>query len=329
MSRIDFTDDLDTDEAWDDLDEDDEDDLFDDDLDEVSAPRTVGPYAHALSEVPPCPPGMGNGYAPSFVDDRWRLAGRLARSRCPIAHDDHWVELAARFLQRLVACRDDAERQQLAQDMPDIDGAYRLHQSTDKLARGLVEARLLARQSFEQVGQACHLRPQVVEAYHNVFFDLTGKLQAKGYIMSEVIGASFMVPIDEKDVDILLKQYGHGAGPFAVDDLERYLRHGLTIPRKLDSLTRAQLEDLYGLLLARAFVLSSTLPPMKIGRVALLLDLINALERLIGAYPEASPEGRPSGILASLADQQEWWQIWRTATVAASSGRAPRATKAS
>jgi hypothetical protein len=67
-----------------------------------------------------------------------------------------------------------AERGDLAREMPDVDAAYRPH--GDKLCRAIVEARLLARQSFGQVAAACSLSPATATAYEALFFIVTDNL---------------------------------------------------------------------------------------------------------------------------------------------------------
>ena len=55
-----------------------------------------------------------------------------------------------------------------------IEQAYRLHAAPDALQRCEIEARLLAGESFEQIAEKCNSTPEVIEAFHALFFDVRG-----------------------------------------------------------------------------------------------------------------------------------------------------------
>src|SRR3984957_11759173 len=112
------------------------------------------------------------------VDSRWHrindLAdfGKLVRSE----FDDDWVIRGLRYVNSLRACRDKADRERLVHEFPDLDAAYRLHTTADKMKRTVVEARLLARQTVEEVAAACNLPVDAVIAYEKIFFQVLGRL---------------------------------------------------------------------------------------------------------------------------------------------------------
>jgi hypothetical protein len=136
--------------------------------------------------------------------------------------------------------------------MPDLDAAYRLHISPDKLARGIVEASLLAGLSIEQVAKTTGLSSGAVEAYAALFFNVEGKLHANLYVLHEALGPRFLHGLTEEDVDVFMKWAAYVQGPLALPVLVRYFRFGCVIPESLDGLSHAELEELHARLTVRA-----------------------------------------------------------------------------
>jgi hypothetical protein len=288
-----------------------------DDFDDaVPNEQQAGPYASCLDGVPAWDP-----LSESAVDARWRRAVSLAKSRGSInTGEDVWVVRTANFLRRLATCRDEADRQRLTTDMPEIGAAFQLRTGTDKLARGLVEARLLTGMNLGDVAAACGLTVGTVEMYHQVFFDVQTRLNAKNYIMCEAIGEKAWHGVEVSDVDVFLKQYGFLKGPILVDVLERFFRGQWSVPCKLDGQSKETLQELHLMLGARALVLSRVLPFKQQFRVTLLADLLEHLQALIESWPQsAQPPHQPATFL-QLAAREEW-AAWRKLTIAASTGR--------
>src|SRR4051812_28996114 len=98
------------------------------------------------------------------VDARWQRITDLADRGEPALHrwDDAWVRRGLDFLNRLRACQTEADRERLAQDLPDLDTAHRLHASADPLPRAILEARLLAGLSVADAATTCSLTQATV-----------------------------------------------------------------------------------------------------------------------------------------------------------------------
>jgi hypothetical protein len=79
------------------------------------------------------------------LNHRWLCAGCLVeQGQHPSSrYDDSWVEQAVQYLTALATCRDDADRQHLAGQMPAIAQANALHHAHSPLLRWAVEARVL------------------------------------------------------------------------------------------------------------------------------------------------------------------------------------------
>jgi hypothetical protein len=257
------------------------------------------------------------------VDARGRIAGRLfpgVRSH----GSDPWIDKAVRYLHARRACRTGADRESLAQKMPDLHTAYQLYEGDDRLARGTVEGRLLSGQTIEEVAAACNLTAGAVAAYHALFFDVMGRLKARSYILNYAIGVGPCDELSEEDVDVILKRAGFLKGPIFLEWVLRYYRTELKVPSRLEGLSREQLADLHDLLSVRNLILAWVLPAEDMGRVTLLQALLDELKGLIDAWPGPTVEGqKPGHVVLSLtpADREAWWAVWRQAAGAADAGR--------
>jgi hypothetical protein len=130
---------------------------------------------------------------------------------------DPWIASAMAYLQARQACVTTKETDRLARKMPHVHAAYVLYTSRDKLARGLVEARLLAGQSIEQTAAACGLPAEVVHCYEALFFRVRGLLQHRLHIRNYAFPPPGWDDCTEADVDEHLKRAGFLKGSVMVD----------------------------------------------------------------------------------------------------------------
>jgi hypothetical protein len=294
------------------------------------AQRTPEPYHDALKDEPSWTMELCPSNPNQPVDARWRLAVNHVQNRFRDTTDrDEPTTRAIDFLYALVACADEAQRERLAQDMPAMDAAYRLHRTEDKLARGLLEARLLTRMPFAEVATSCEISEETVQLYHDLYMNVRSKLHLREWIVDRAIGEKAWYGIKEEDVDVFLKHLGFLKGPFMIQALERYFREGLKIPDTLEGLTREQLVDLKLKVGARSVILIRVLPPEKSQRAWLLHELEQRLQTLIASW---SDDTRPLGqasLLAAItpAEQEQWWREWRKVAVAAHTGKKPKGKK--
>jgi hypothetical protein len=213
---------------------------------------------------------------------RWLRAVDLADNRQP-AHeeDDHWVRQAMRFCHRLRHSPGAAALEELAQDMPALFQAHSLFTAPPSFQRWEIEARLLTHEPFEQVALKCASQPEVIDAYHAVFFHVRDRLDASGYIRNMVIGPKLLFGLTEDDVDIILKLYAYNGGPYVLDLLVDYYRHPPVVPEHLEQLAPEALEELRTKLLIRAAILARVLPidDTLVKKLELLLDAVAVLEQ--------------------------------------------------
>ncbi len=276
------------------------------------------------------------------VDARAQIVGELAGGTAlPRSfRKDPWVQRGLAYVRARQACRTEADRDRLSRKVPDLDAAYRLREATDKVARGAVEGRLLGGQTADEVGAACGFAPEAVRAYHALFFDVAGKLDALCYVLCEAVGPKHFRGLTEGDPDVILRWAGYLKGPLLVEALERYFRHGVRVPDGLQGAGREELEELALMLSMKALVLSRVLPWRQSGRVLRLLSLIQELERYVASHAAAQSaaaaadggEGRAAwpgsldgsarsgsgeAVPAAGAGPSAWWAAWTAALRAA------------
>ncbi|MCE9564152.1 MAG: hypothetical protein K8U57_19080 [Planctomycetes bacterium] len=105
-------------------------------------------------------------------------SGELADPRV----DDRWVETA----QRLVMSLDAPTQNSLPEA---VRAAYDLSRASE-LPRQLLEAQLLTPRTHAEVASVCSLPEDVVEAFHELFFDVRPKLRYRDWIQHWAIGGA-------------------------------------------------------------------------------------------------------------------------------------------
>jgi hypothetical protein len=229
------------------------------------------------------------------VDWRRRWATNLLDGDEPLSPaDDHAVQEAAAFLRAWRGCQDEPDRLRLALDMPALYGAHQLYLAADAFVKSEVEARMLTEESYAQIAEKCGRDPQVIEAYHETFFDVRDRLHAEGYVLHQVIGPKAHAGLTEADVDVILKLYAYAGGPLVLDALVRYYRDPPTLPDHPELLGAAELQELRTKLLLKASILAHTLPANASGlkKMAVLADAVKVIRsalRTDAAGPVPTP----------------------------------------
>jgi hypothetical protein len=202
-------------------------------------------------------------------DRRWRRCLYLLRHRHRpfIDHDDDATRAGWRYLREGRVCRNRRDHDRLAERHPAVAPAHHLYSREASLRRAEVEARLLARQSDEDVAAQCSLSAAAVRAYHDLFFQVRDALGAEYYIYHVVIGPKVHAGLGEDDTDILLKLLGYAHGPLMVDLALRYFRTPPALPARLDDLDAAASADVHLLLQLRQLIRTMVAPARaRVGR---------------------------------------------------------------
>lgn len=257
-------------------------------------------------------------------DARWRIAEAIATglaSRRNFAKDlDEWVKLAVKYLLALQQCQSDDDREQLAQHLPHVHGAYQLH-NADKLTRGIAEARLLAGQAREEVATSCDLSVETVTAYEALFFRVDRRNSRLSIITQAVGSKVWDGTLTENDPDVLLKWLGYYTGPLFLEPIIRYFRFGLEVPLHLGEVSRADLEELVVMLQVKSMIQAHTLPFPQCNRALRLFELSLELKSFIEAstaqLPGEAGTGQQESVVRGDSDPCRWWSQWREAALAA------------
>ena len=149
---------------------------------------------------------------------RWQRAQSLAGGDKPISRkmDDSPTCRTAKFLQRRARCKTDQQRAALADKFADIAIAQQIYERGREV-RWLIEAQLLAGVTAAQVAKSSGTSEAAVNTYEQLFFHVSDRLDAHGYIATTVFGRKLLYrewTLDDKDV--LLKWFAFMGGPVAL-----------------------------------------------------------------------------------------------------------------
>lgn len=228
---------------------------------------------------------------------RWlRCQYLLEYHRPPTLEDDPITDDAYHFLLVWRRCRDDAQRQQVAQAYPVLTEAHRLFEIASLRERAEVEARLLAGERDESIGGKCKLSPEVVHLFHELFFDVRSYLQASLYIVNMAIGPKYHYGLQADDYDVLLKIAGYTLGVSGVEELLAYWADPPVWPVALALLDDKALETLRHKLQMQSWILSLTLPAdhATATRLPVIRQML-ARAGVLGSGSESDENGHRSG----------------------------------
>jgi hypothetical protein len=169
--------------------------------------------------------------------DRHPTPGRCAK------RDDEFIKKARNFVLRWRGYDDAKEREhELYEEFGGLYFAYEIYERTDEMPETalIMQSRLLARQTPEQVAEAMRCSVDTVEWYERLFFNISDRLDARDWITQHVLLPAAMRSInhnqasDDDDYGILpfkdstvarpfldgtLKMFAYFGGTFVVDVL--------------------------------------------------------------------------------------------------------------
>jgi hypothetical protein len=240
------------------------------------------------------------------VDARWQVAQAIVDKHAT-RHDfrrvmDEYVEQAVRYIVARGRCGGDEDVRRLADRMPQVHAAYVLRNTDDKLARGLVEARLLAGLTVAETAAACNVRVEILQWYEALFFRVVGLRQHRNYILCEAFPNAFWANYTEDDVDVHLKRAGFLKGPLLVDLVERYYRYDWSVITNVANLSRAEIDELSQMIMTEALILTWVQPIERMQRVFNLCELSQELHRLAALPTDTSPGDPILGHVISSSD---------------------------
>ncbi|MBI2823150.1 MAG: hypothetical protein HYX69_00500 [Planctomycetia bacterium] len=142
---------------------------------------------------------------------RWELAGALssALSLDDIGSLDPALARAARLRRSLQAAPADA----LPADLTDMAVAYQITQM--ELRKWHLQARLLARETTEEIADRTGFSEATVDFYEEVFFNVRPHLSARGWIRATVLEAI----MDQSERAFQLAELGYLGGPCVLESV--------------------------------------------------------------------------------------------------------------
>lgn len=156
------------------------------------------------------------GVATAFhisVDWRWQRVLDLdaAKASASRSRDDRWVQRAYNYQKRkaLLNIRTEAR---LTAAYPDIHLAFEIHSNQCSHFKWIIEAAVLANVSREELSEYLAIPVKVIEAYEMLYFDVRGKLKAKGYVAGSILGPIFAAGVSGNDPDGFWKVLAFNGG---------------------------------------------------------------------------------------------------------------------
>lgn len=160
---------------------------------------------------------------PNRVTDwRWQLGQYCVEHQLRLSRrqDDAWVRKSRRFIRRLRGCHNDGDYLRLEWDQPDIYWAHRVYGSRLKSDRNLrceLEARLLARQTDDEIEGYCCLTKAAIAAFEKLFFNVRPRLEKPSYVVHVAVGDAMHDGLSATDYPELWRLFGYFGGPTLVD----------------------------------------------------------------------------------------------------------------
>ena len=151
---------------------------------------------------------------------RWELACLLIQQQRRIStrNDDAWVQAAVRFKRRLERSNGAAALGRLKSSEPGLFAAYELFDSGG-FPRWRVEAWLLTGLSMLELANRSGLPVAAVEAFEALFFNVSDRLDAAGYITTIAIGG--LAAGEQPSKESVVKAFAYYSGPLILEVLLR------------------------------------------------------------------------------------------------------------
>ena len=151
-----------------------------------------------------------------FKRARWLIQ---SKKQARLVQDDAITKAVRRYLMLKDKCKDDTDIMALESKFPGIFWADEIYRTENMDTRWSVEARLLSRQSLEDIASKCNTTAETIMWYERVFFNVIPHLDRLDYIVNVVMGQSVHSGLYERDYDLLWKMLGYSYGPIFLDAL--------------------------------------------------------------------------------------------------------------
>lgn len=217
-----------------------------------------------------------------ILKDRGRLPSRML--------DDEEIWRLYRFLSALQGTRTERERREVYLSDPEIWMARRLRFDYIAGGRALIEARILAGQSDEEIAKKSGTLAGAVRLFERLYFNVRDRLDARDWILRCILGPEIDVHLDEAghvtaaQLDAVYRLLGYFGGPAAVD----FIGSGLASPsrpRVADDVPGWAAQTLGHLLLRRGLISAATVRINRYNALELLQASLKLME-VCDAHPD-------------------------------------------
>lgn len=137
-----------------------------------------------------------------------------------------WVRRAVRLKRHMdrLGNSPDAAYALLERDA-DLFWAHNIWLEDRAPTRWAIEARVLARQTNEEIAYRAATTPEIIDCYVNVFFDVRRVLDRSDYMLNVIMADAVSRGVQERHYDLLWKLMGYCGGPFALDaTINRFIK---------------------------------------------------------------------------------------------------------
>jgi hypothetical protein len=160
-------------------------------------------------------------------DWRWGRAGWLVENGRYFSRrrDDADTGRAAHYLRALARSRRGDPRADLLQRFPDIHAARQLREGGGA-TQVVVQARLLARQTPDDIARLTGVPAQVIDAYEALFFHCRDRLDASDWVLVQAVGMRAGAGSEGPDPAVIFKWFAYQGGPVVLEAVQPYLCGG-------------------------------------------------------------------------------------------------------
>lgn len=231
----------------------------------------------------------------------------------PSAYDDKHVREYSKFLRKYMETRANPDaRMSLYPRWPGIFMAQFLHFDADTEWRAIVQARLLAGCSFEEIASNLGTLPCVIEWYERLFFNVLDRLECHDYIVKSVLGtaleraANREGTITDYQRDLSYKLFGYFGGPLVLDIIISGFTSG-TLPTSAGDVAPWLNKTIKGLLRSKAAVAAKTFEVNKFNVMQLFeLQLATVTQDAQLKELKGTSDTKLEPIVNALLDQVPW-----------------------
>jgi hypothetical protein len=160
-------------------------------------------------------------------DWRWCRAGWLVERGKYFSRrrDDADTGQAVRYFRALARSRRSDPGTHLLQRFPDVHAARLLHERAGA-PRLVVQARLLARQTPDEIAPLTGVPAPVIDAYEALFFHCRDRLDASDWVLVQAVGMRAWAGAEGPDPAVIFKWFAYQGGPVVLEAVQPYLVGG-------------------------------------------------------------------------------------------------------